>query len=54
MTEQAKEARRAYDREYRKTHKAQIAENRRRYWERRGARLAAERKAAEHEQAETH
>ena len=40
MTEAAKEARRAYDREYRRTHREQIKENNRRYWERKAARLA--------------
>lgn len=54
MTEEAKKARREYERKYRETHKEQIKENRRRYWERKGAQMAAEREAAQHEQTETH
>lgn len=53
MTEAAKIARREYERKYRETHKEQIKENRRRYWERKGAQLAAEkREAARNEQTE--
>ena len=52
MTEEAKKARREYERKYRETHKEQIKENRRRYWERKGAQLAAM-EAAKDEQTET-
>lgn len=34
LSEEAKEARREYYRNYRKTHKEQIEESRRAYWER--------------------
>ena len=47
MTEEMKAARRAYDRAYYASHKEQAAERKRRYWERKAARLAAEKAAME-------
>ena len=43
MDEKAKEARRAYYREYRAKHPEKVREQNRRYWARRAAREAAER-----------
>lgn len=43
MSEQAREARRIYMRAYRQKHKEAEAERKRRYWERKGAQLEAER-----------
>lgn len=42
LSEAAKQARRDYDKKYRETHREQIKENKRRYWERKAARIAAE------------
>lgn len=43
MTEEAKEARREYHRRYRAAHPEKVREQNRKYWERRAARLKAER-----------
>jgi hypothetical protein len=52
MTDQAKEARNAYYRKYRAEHKEQQREIKRKYWEKRAAKLALEKEvqnAAENE-----
>lgn len=45
LSEEAKKVRREYDRQYRITHREQIKENNRRYWERKAARMKAEQEA---------
>ena len=47
MSEAAKEARRKYEREYWANHPEKAREKRRRYWERKAARLASEKKTEE-------
>lgn len=42
MTEQAKEARRAYKREWNRRNKERVREAQARYWERRAAKAAAD------------
>ena len=42
MTEQAKEARRAYKREWNRKNRDKVAESQRRYWERKAAAEAAQ------------
>lgn len=49
----AREARRAYHRKYRETHKEQIKENERRYWERKAAAALEEQEGTDPEQEET-
>ena len=50
MSLQALEARRAYQKEWRAANRDKVRERNRRYWERRAARLAADRQEQEHEQ----
>ncbi len=45
MTDQAREARNEYYRKYRAEHKEQQRETKRRYWEKRAAKLATEKEA---------
>ena len=49
MTEEAKAARAAYNRKYYSEHKDRIAENKRRYWERKAAKEKEARNAAKNE-----
>ena len=42
LSEAARAAQREYHRQYRRKHKEQIEENRRRYWEKKGATMGAE------------
>lgn len=46
MTEQAKEARRAYKREWQRTHPDLVRQQQRRYWEKKAAAAAQEREPA--------
>lgn len=49
MEEQARKAQREYLREWRKRNPEKVRENNRKYWQRRAARLAAEKEAAKNE-----
>lgn len=50
MTDQAREARRIYKREWNRRNKEKVAEHQRRYWERKAAKMAA----ATQEESEEH
>lgn len=49
LDEQARTARAEYFREWRRKNPDKVRENNRKYWQRRAARLAAEKEAAKHE-----
>lgn len=49
MDEQARKAQREYLREWRKRNPDRVKEANRKYWQRRAARLAAEKEAVKHE-----
>ena len=49
IDEQARAARAEYFREWRRKNPDKVRENNRKYWQRRAARLAAEKEAAKHE-----
>lgn len=54
MTDQARAARNEYYRRYRAEHKEQQREIKRRYWEKRAARLAAEKEVQNDAEDENH
>lgn len=49
LDEQAREARAAYFREWRRRNPDKLRENNRKYWQKRAAKLAAEKEAMKHE-----